>query len=69
MKAIHTRLQRLESRPRRPSTVATAQASITPAFVGEVLDVLLAIGALDLAAPRSLTVIQDGRIDQVAAAW
>ena len=69
MKAIHTRLQRLESRPRRPSTVATAQASITPAFVGEVLDVLLAIGALDLAAPRSLTIVQDGRVSEVAAGY
>lgn len=69
MRAIHTRLQRLESRPRRPTTVATAPHEVTPAFVGEVLDVLLAIGALDLAAPRSLTIVQDGRVSEVAAAW
>ena len=69
MKAIHARLRALESRPRRPSTVATAPHEVTPAFVGEVLDVLAAIGALDPAAERSLTIVQDGRVSEVAAAW
>ena len=66
MRAIHMRLQRLESRPRRPSTVATE--TITPTFAGQVLDILTAIGALDVAAPRTLTIVQDGRAYQVAAA-
>ena len=66
MRAIHARLRALESRPRRPSTVATE--TITPAFVGAVCDILCAIGALDVAAPRTLTIVQDGRAYQVAAA-
>ena len=66
MHAIYRRLQRLETHPRRPSTVATE--TITPTFAGQVLDILTAIGALDPAAPRSLTVIQDGHAYQVAAA-
>ena len=69
MKALYARLQRLESRPRRPSTVATAPHEVTPAFVAATLDVLAAIGALDPAAERSLTIVQDGRVSEVAAAW
>lgn len=69
MKALYARLQRLESRPRRPSTVATAPHEVTPAFVAATLDVLAAIGAMSPDAERSLTVVTDGRIDQVAAAW
>jgi len=49
--------------------VATAQASITPAFVAATLDVLQAIGAMSPDAERSLTVVTDGKINQVAAAW
>jgi hypothetical protein len=66
MHAIYRRLQRLETHPRRPSTVATE--TITPTFAGQVLDILTAIGALDPAAPRTLTIVQDGRAYQVAAA-
>ena len=66
MHAIYRRLRALESRPRRPSTVATE--TITPTFAGQVLDILTAIGALDPAAPRTLTIVQDGRAYQVAAA-
>ena len=66
MHAIYRRLQRLETHPRRPSTVATE--TITPTFAGQVLDILTAIGALDVAAPRTLTIVQDGRAYQVAAA-
>lgn len=66
MKAIYRRLQRLETHPRRPSTVATE--TIAPTFAGQVLDILTAIGALDVAAPRTLTIVQDGRAYQVAAA-
>lgn len=68
MHAIYRRLQRLETHPRRPSTVATATETITPTFAGQVLDILTAIGALDPAAPRTLTIVQDGRAYQVAAA-
>ena len=67
MHAIYRRLQRLETHPRRIHA-APAQESVTPAFVGAVCDILCAIGALDPAAPRSLTVIQDGHAYQVAAA-
>ena len=67
MHAIYRRLRALESRPRRPSTVATE--TIAPTFAGQVLDVLAAIGALDPAAERSLTIVQDGRVSEVAAAW
>ncbi len=66
MHAIYRRLQRLETHPRRPSTVATE--TITPTFAGQVLDILTAIGALDVAAPRSLTIVQDGRVSEVTAA-
>jgi hypothetical protein len=66
MHAIYRRLQRLETHPRRPSTVATE--TIAPTFAGQVLDILTAIGALDPASPRTLTIVQDGRAYQVAAA-
>lgn len=67
MHAIYRRLQRLETHPRRIHA-APAQESVTPAFAGQVLDILTAIGALDPAAPRTLTIVQDGRAYQVAAA-
>ena len=67
MHAIYRRLQRLETHPRRIHA-APAQESVTPAFVGAVCDILCAIGALDVAAPRTLTIVQDGRAYQVAAA-
>ena len=68
MKALYARLRALESRPRRISAMAV-NAPVTAQFAAETLDVLLAIGAMSPDAPRTLTVIQDGRIDQVAAAW
>ena len=67
MRAIHMRLQRLESRPRpNPATLVTGNY-VTAEFAAEVCGILEAVGALAPDADRILTVITDNQVHQVYA--